>query len=146
MIVGLIACGGAKRAQLCAARDLYTGSLFRANRAWIERNTPRWAILSAKHGVLDPRQPVVPYKLKLKDFSPAELTAWGERVREQLRVKFPQAEFLILGGTEYRSALEGLPHFYPMSGLDDMRFGKQLAWLKRNPAWRRPESATLRSP
>lgn len=112
MTIGVIACGNNKRSTACRARDLYIGTIFRANRAWIVRNCERWVILSAKYGVLEPDQVVEPYDATLKQLTPADLAVWQAATGRQLSAMFPGAFFLILGGTQYRGALNGLPHCY----------------------------------
>ena len=54
-------------------------------------------------------------------------------MRKRISEMFPDCVYVILAGVEYRRALSGLPYTYPMEGLPDMRFGKQMAWLKAHP-------------
>ena len=138
MTVGLIACGDKKHSSPMLAADLYCGSIYRAYRRWIDRNTGKWNILSAKHLVLDPAATIGPYDASLKQMKSDELQRWQAAVRTRLTAVAPDAYFVVLGGVPYRAALRGLPHCYPMEGMPDMRFGKQLAWLKRNPICRKP--------
>ena len=135
MTIGVIACGNTKRTEPARAQDLYVGPLFRAYRAWITGNCDRWVILSAKHGVLEPDQVIEPYDVTLKRLNARQLASWYINVRWQLCRMFNDAFYLVLGGARYRTALDVFPHSYPMAGLADMRFGKQLGWLKRNPVW-----------
>jgi len=58
----LISCTNAKRDHESPARMLYDESTyFRKMRAWAESRPGRWYILSAKHGLLSPDEPVAPY-------------------------------------------------------------------------------------
>jgi len=58
----LIQCTNTKRDHEAPARMLYDESAyFRKMRAWAESRGDRWYILSAKHGLLSPDEPVAPY-------------------------------------------------------------------------------------
>lgn len=58
----LIQCTNTKRDHEAPARMLYDESAyFRKMRAWAESRQGRWYILSAKHGLLSPDEPVAPY-------------------------------------------------------------------------------------
>ncbi|UBF23310.1 peroxide stress protein YaaA [Halorubrum tailed virus 29] len=58
----LISCTGTKRDHEAPARMLYDESAyFRKMRAWAESRGCEWFILSAKHGLLSPDEPVAPY-------------------------------------------------------------------------------------
>jgi hypothetical protein len=58
----LIQCTNTKRDHEAPARMLYDESAyFRKMRAWAESRGGRWYILSAKHGLLSPDEPVAPY-------------------------------------------------------------------------------------
>lgn len=62
----LIGCGSRKRPGMHDARDLYTGSLFRAARRYAEESGCPWYILSAKWGVLTPTSRVESYDYRLE--------------------------------------------------------------------------------
>lgn len=63
-----------------AAKDLYTGALFRVARAYAEKEAERggclWAILSPKHALLLPTTLASPYVQRVSR-SPASRRAWG---------------------------------------------------------------------
>lgn len=80
----LIGCGKLKRDNICAARDLYCGSLFDSRRQYAERQIAPWLILSAKHGLLNPDTIVSPYDLVISDLSPLDQVAWSAGVVLQL--------------------------------------------------------------
>lgn len=63
--VGLVACGGKKRDVPSRAEDLYIGDLFVKERAFVKAFCDDWAILSAKHKLLDPSKVIEPYDLML---------------------------------------------------------------------------------
>ena len=129
-MIGLIACGSKKRNTPCQAKDLYISSLFVATRRYVEKRTLRWAILSAKHGVLLPEQLVQPYNVRLGSLPARSKKVWAERTREQLLSLFPGETFLVLAGQDYFQAVEGLPYARPIP--EGFRIGQQIAWLKQN--------------
>jgi len=58
----LIQCTATKRDREAPARMLYDESAyFRKMRAWAESRDGRWYILSAKHGLVSPDEPLAPY-------------------------------------------------------------------------------------
>ncbi len=73
----LIGCGDAKTDDPAEARDLYTSSYFAVKRSCAEaavqwartadRRANTWAVLSAEHGILMPRQTVAPYDTTIED-------------------------------------------------------------------------------
>lgn len=63
----LIGCTKAKRSEPAAARDLYDESdLFRRRRAYAEASGVPWAVLSARHGVVDPDRVIAPYDFTIR--------------------------------------------------------------------------------
>ena len=67
MQVGLIACCSKKRNERSQAKDLYTSTLFKLSRLYVEQRGFDWWILSAKHDLLHPESVIDPYNLALKD-------------------------------------------------------------------------------
>ena len=126
MRIGLVACCGKKMDCPAPARDLYCSELFRRSRSYVERTCDRWAILSAKHGVVLPEQTIAPYDTTLANMLAAERTEWTAKVGAQLASVFPSSTFTVLAGKHYRAAVENFPHTAPMAGLG---IGEQLAWL-----------------
>lgn len=130
-VVGLISCGKSKLAHAAPARELYTGALFKKARAYVERHCDEWAILSAKHGLVDPQAMIDPYELRLPSSRKAR-QGWAKRVNAQVRERWPDARIIVLAGKDYRCAFEGelaLPIEVPMVGLG---LGEQLSWLSRS--------------
>ncbi len=127
MTVCLIACCGPKLDRPAAVRDLYTSSLFRKSVAFAERNGWRWAVLSAKHCLVQPDDVLEPYDVTLSRMKSWERLDWADRTRRQLVTAFPLCtEFVVLAGKLYRAAVVSLPHTTPMAGLG---IGRQLQWL-----------------
>lgn len=63
----LVGCGKSKLPHPAAARDLYTGNLFRSARGYAEASGRPWLILSALHGVVEPEHEIDPYDLTMAD-------------------------------------------------------------------------------
>lgn len=123
--IGLVGCTKAKVETSCAlpAKFLYSKSIrFRKSMAHLRKHgVKRWAILSAKYGVLKPAQVIETYDTTLLDFDKAEYEKWCKLVNAQLRKMFPEvvegrAEFVTVLGKLYRGALEDLPYRSLVSG------------------------------
>jgi hypothetical protein len=71
------------------SRGTSEGSLHLApipgRRAYVERTSDRWFILSAKLGLVDPDTVLEPYDVTLDSVTPAERRAWSERVLVEFR-------------------------------------------------------------
>jgi len=84
------------------ARDAYTGTLFRLNRAYAETYGDRWLVLSAKYGFIEPGfvipGPYVSFKKQASD--PIETRSLHVQV-EQLNLH-EISTVVGLGGAEYR--------------------------------------------
>jgi hypothetical protein len=127
----LVACVKEKRCEPAPAADLYLSTWFRKARAYVEGQNAPWFVLSARHGLLDPRETIAPYDQTLLRMSPADRHAWGEMVLGQLaRLTYPaDAPVVVLAGIRYREPLQawlGNRAIIPMAG---MPIGRQLAWL-----------------
>ena len=80
----LIGCGRSKLQEQSPARDLYTGSLFRARRSLAEEMGCRWFVISAKHGLLYPDRVIAPYDVTIDGLSVLDRAAWFPVVTSQL--------------------------------------------------------------
>ena len=135
--VCLIACCSAKAPHAAPVRHFYTSDLFRKSLAFADRNGFKWAVLSAKHGLILPDQVIEPY-----DLSIAQLTAmngkahyhqWGAQIADALG-HFETRDFVFLAGQRYRDAITSSQIWrarlyqahIPMEGLG---IGQQKAWL-----------------
>lgn len=106
------------------ARDAYTGSPFKVNRAYAEAFASRWVILSAKYGFIPPEFPLpAMYNVtfKKKSTGPVGVATLIDQVREQRLDIHPR--IVGLGGKEYRAVIEaafgafGLAAEFPFAGL-----------------------------
>lgn len=90
----LLGCGKAKRSQPARARDLYTGPVFGAHRAIVDRLGLRFFVLSAKHGPVRDLEEIEPYDTRLDQVDP-EL--WAEHI-----YRFITAKARAVAGREFR--------------------------------------------
>jgi cytoplasmic iron level regulating protein YaaA (DUF328/UPF0246 family) len=133
--VFFVSCVAGKKDTASPAGELYTSTLFRLARAYIQKTGAPWFILSAEHGLLSPNDVIEPYDKTLNSMGVAERRAWAEHVIRQMTDTLPDAdEAIIFAGSRYREHLvPWLKHRYervtvPMEGL---RIGEQLSWLSR---------------
>jgi hypothetical protein len=125
--IALIACSATKRDTARAARYLYTGDLFRKSLAYAVTHCDGFAILSAKHGLLQPDTVVEPYDARLSRRKAVRL-AWARGVVAQLKAAYDvsQTTFVLLAGRDYREGLEAsdlntVNPFPAVRGLGDMK-------------------------
>ena len=124
------------------ARDLYTSTLFRGRRNFVEHSCSEWWILSALHGLVDPSEVVAPYDLALKDLGRAERRDWSRRVLTSIDERAavqPGNVIEFHAGAEYRDfGLEaglmnrGCQIENPTLGMSigfQLRFYKEATWL-----------------
>jgi len=130
-----VACSRLKAVRPMPARDLYISPLFRAARAYAERRygPERWFILSARHGLVRPDQLLAPYDLSLRQLTPTERAAWGDRVAIELTDRFPAGTVLWFhAGALYRAAIIPVVVHQVRAPLADLGIGQQLAWYRRH--------------
>lgn len=133
MIV-VIGCGKRKLAVPAPARDLYTGSLFRACRRYAESlpGCNGWAILSAERGLVLPGEELEPYERKLT-LKGEELRAWATRAAFRYEQLFGSLECQSLAGARYSMPFtnelyqRGIRSVEPLAGYE---LGPRLSWLK----------------
>lgn len=107
----VISCGAKKiwrefpEAGPTRARDAYTGQFFRKNRKYAETFGDRWAILSAKYGLVDPDFPI-PGDYDVK-FNHRNATITTKDIREQIIKQRLNcvSQVVVLGGHEYGEAI-----------------------------------------
>jgi hypothetical protein len=131
--IALVSCGKSKLPHAAPARDLYTGQLFRAARAYVEAQGWPWWILSVRHGLLHPETVITPYDVTLVSMKHEQRRAWAERVLRQIARNVPPGStVVILAGVAYHEfLLHSLQHKRTVElPLRGMGIGKQIAWLK----------------
>lgn len=120
----VVGCGKAKAAEPRPARDLYTGSLFRAARRVAEASGQRWVILSAAFGIIDPEEWLAPYERTL-DYRSRCLREWAAVAAFEIdrRRARPTETVEILAGSSYATPLaealsaRGIGSTAPLRGL-----------------------------
>lgn len=106
----VIGCGKAKLDRPAPARELYTGSLFRAARRYAEESGDRWMIVSAKHGLIDPDRVIEPYDATIRDVLRGGKIDkdWSDQVARTVYGLWPQRRSIAVhvhAGAAYVSAL-----------------------------------------
>ena len=128
LTVGLVSCSKSKRAGAGRARDVYSSWVFRKSVEYVERECDEWAVLSAKHGLLDPEEVIEPYDESLSRAPKAVRDEWNARVRGQIETRYAgrRVRFILLAGNAYAGCLEGLNSEDPLRGLGT---GFRRRWL-----------------
>lgn len=131
--IGLVGCAAAKLQRPAPARELYTSQLFKKASAYVEANSDRWYILSAKYGLVHPDEVICPYNMKLGSKEGPFVWDWAKDVVRNLEkeLRFDHdVELLVLAGEQYRTLLHltDIPARVPMEG---MGIGQQLGFLTK---------------
>ncbi len=126
----IVPCGAAKvwtkhpDAGPTPAKDTYTGTPFRVNRAFAEAMGDSWVILSAKYGFLTPDSVIPgPYNVTFNDRKTGPLGVVALRFQVKAMRLDQFARVVGLGGKEYRRVLKeafgGLVEVdFPFEGLN----------------------------
>jgi len=127
----LIACSSKKLPNKAPARDLYTSPLFRKSLEYSELLVPNHTfILSAKHGLLELEEEILPYEESLNTIGYGKRRDWAESVLGSLekKINLDEEQITFLAGKKYREFLiPRIKHYeVPMKGLG---IGEQLKWL-----------------
>jgi uncharacterized protein DUF6884 len=84
---------------------LYRSSLFSARRRYVEQSCDEWWILSAEHGLVDPRTVLDPYDTSLTDSDSSTRRSWSQGVLRAIDTQISPAAgetFEIHAGANYR--------------------------------------------
>jgi len=137
--IGLVGCVKKKLRAPARAQDLYTSPLFRGRRQFVEASCDEWWILSAKHGLVDPREELHPYDVTLNTMGVGERREWSQRVLEQIRAQIDPSisdVFEIHAGANYRvfGLVAGLSSmgFVVEVPTEGLRMGAQLQFYKHH--------------
>ena len=144
--VCLVGCGKSKLDRPAPARELYTGNLFRAARAYAER-CDEWRVVSALYGLVDPEREIEPYDYRLAS---KDAQQWGQLVANAVVHEFRDVgpfDLVLLMGEDYaHPIMSGLrvPNVSPpawrgnlvgvRAPLRGLGMGKRLAWFKAEAA------------
>jgi hypothetical protein len=129
----LVGCSSSKASGARPAAELFTGAAFTKACDLASHSGKPWYVLSAKFGLLDPAEVVMPYDVYLADQLPQYRSAWGSWVVAQLAVRhnLSGAVVEVHAGRAYAQSLiaplaaAGATLVEPLSGL---RQGERLAW------------------
>jgi hypothetical protein len=95
-----------KRSYASPAENLYVSPMFKGRRAWVEQTCSCWFVLSALHGLVDPKTVLEPYDVTLVGAPNNEKRAWSRQVLNSLDVEVGHGTgltFEIHAGAEYRN-------------------------------------------
>jgi len=113
------------------AHEAYVGPLFRSARRFAEKHGKDWLILSAKYGLLRPKQPISDYDVTIG--SPGAVTT--KQLRQQWRrLRNAPLVAVCLASKKYVDLLrasipEGVSIRTPLEGMD---LFERMRWLKRH--------------
>jgi hypothetical protein len=134
MRVAFVSCVKTKAQQSDLAEHLYISPWFRMAAEYARRNSDRWFILSALHGMIEPRHFIAPYDATLNGAKVDERFDWSLNVIDQMGAWDLKGELaVVLAGENYRRFLMDELHrrfrkvVVPMKGL---MMGQQLSWMK----------------
>jgi hypothetical protein len=134
IVVGLVACAKSKRPGLHAARDLYTGPLFRLSLAAAELHCDEVYVLSAEHGLLTLERVVADYDKSLHELDADSRRGWARWVGASLRLRFlefDEVELQLYAGRDYTPDSNELPPSWRMiEPLRGLGIGRRLRSLK----------------
>jgi len=123
----LMSCGAAKRTCRSPARDLYTGSLFRAHAKIARRWRAPVRILSAKYGLVDAFSKLDPYDCKLSALSCDVRRAWALQVAARLDAQLPNGgTVVVLAGQAYKEWVPLVPQIHVVDPLAGLTLGQRL--------------------
>lgn len=129
----LVSCVKTKQSSKAPAKDLYASDWFSKARTVVESKGAPWFILSAKYGLVSPKDIIAPYELTLNKMPVADRRRWAEEVLGKIgRMATKPKRIVMFAGARYREFLQpgleamGIEVDVPMVGL---AFGEQLSWL-----------------
>ncbi len=146
----LIGCGKTKRAHAAKAKELYTGNLFAARRAYAEASGQPWFIISALHAAISPEQVIEPYDVTLTRHSPRlygwSCSVWNNLFR-LLNTTQPMQFELHLGAVYAEPIIKHArevcryDHEF-LQPVAHLGIGQQLAWYRQQ----MPDFVTIQTP
>ncbi len=133
MKIILLSCVSKKLSHKARAKDLYISPLFKLSLQYAHSLKPdKIFILSAKYGLINLDEEILPYNETLNSKTKQEKKQWASKVLTKLKQQadLKNDDIIFLAGENYRKHL--LPHItnykIPLKGLG---IGKQLQFLKQ---------------
>jgi hypothetical protein len=124
--IGLVVAPGRQRVGIMRASESYSRSpLFRRACDYCQRGRDEWHILSARHGLLAPRQVIAADEIAWGLLSPAERAEWARRTADQLIARCERSGeeivFVLYGSRQYARLLQhaapNLRFELPLAGM-----------------------------
>ncbi len=135
-VIVVLSCTRRKGHEAAPAEELYTSEWFRKARAYAEATGGRWFILSAKHGLVEPRQVLAPYEHSLREMPAWRRRCWGRNAAIEIgrRITRPTRVVFLCGSPYREPVLEFLRYCtgHPVEAvapIEGLGIGQQLAWL-----------------
>ena len=129
MEVAFISCVKTKLNKKSKAKDLYVSDLFKKSLGYTLKRYDKVYILSAKYGLLNLNDEILPYELTLNNMSKEEQKKWAYKVYTQIKEQIGiNNKFYFYCGVNYRKYLmQKLNSVAPLKGIS---FGNQLKFYK----------------
>ena len=143
----LVALSGAQVPTASPARELCTSRWFTFARAYAESRACPWLLLSARYGLVSPRQIIPPHMADVGNMPAKQRRNWGQAVGEEARRRLPfTRQIVLLAGSKYVNAL--LPHLRELADevhtpLAGLAVGYQCGWLRCNSLAERETSSAI---
>ena len=101
--VCFIGCVKTKRSHKCKSKELYDSPLFHYSYKYALKNFDKVAILSAKHGLLDPEDVIEPYEVTLNNMSKQDRIEWSNKTTNQISQRYPKDhyKYYVISGKRY---------------------------------------------
>ncbi len=135
--IGLVGCVKQKAHSTQMAKDLYTSTLFSGRRSYVEASCNEWWILSALHGLVDPKEELAPYEFTLKTLGVRDRRDWTSQLLMEIEEWIHPLRgetFEVHAGSEYRNfgLIDGLTSIgcNVVVPTDGMPIGRQLKFYK----------------
>lgn len=139
----ILGCGAEKTPTVdgpIPAKDLYTGTLFRARRKYAEASGAKWMILSAQHGLIGPETPVLYYDRRIDDLTADDRSDLQASIIKELIALFGSEEAIegkiveMHAPAQYVELVrEVVEDFRPEieTPLEGLGIGEQMAFYKK---------------
>jgi hypothetical protein len=134
-----VGCSKTKRSGPSKARDLYTSSRFQTSVDIAELYQADYAILSGKHGLIEPDKILYPYDVDISNLELPRQAEWAASVLDDLKNKSSGKSITLLANGNYASIIDAhnrklaspLPINFPLLGLDEYSVSNWLETSKK---------------
>jgi hypothetical protein len=134
-----VGCSKTKRSRPSKARDLYTSSRFQTSVDIAELYEADYAILSGKHGLVEPDKTLYPYDVDISNLEVPRQAEWAASVLDDLKIKSSGKSITLLATGNYACIIDAynrkltspLPISFPLLGLDEYSVSHWLETSKK---------------